>query len=509
MWKFLKLFLLLLLFLLVLQKCCMAENDRDAVLGLKEPIVSGKNLSGKLQIIKRLEIFSHVANDTTSGQPKDGGDNPEKPAKMTLPLLIIATVIVLVVLLFLSIYYYKKTRNLEADLMMIKKKQQQKKKNNNNNFTQNSNLNHSQNGVDQSGERKIAVREPIISTTETTMSTESTERSNGGEAAAAGERGKLTFLDSDLRIELDDLLKASAEGLGKGNFGNCYKAMLEEGPTVVVKRLRDLRALSREEFVAHVKSIAQNKHPNLLPLLGYYYAKDEKLLLYKFAPNGNLYTRIHRARGTRERNPFRWNARLSVARAVARAVEYLHLHSTPLTVGGGGIPPHGNLKSTNVLLDESDIVLLTDYGLASLIAPPITAQRMVSYRSPEFQTYKKVCAKSDVWSYGCLLLELLTGKVSSQSAPAGVNGADLCSWVHRAVREEWTAEIFDAEIAVQRSASEGMLRLLQIAIKCCDKSPEKRPEMSDVVREVEMIRVSETEDEEDLSLTDNSQTPSR
>nr|GMC89689.1 probable inactive receptor kinase At2g26730 [Ipomoea batatas] len=477
MWKFLKLFLLLLL----LQKCCMAENDRDAVLGLeagflKKPIVPRKNLSGKLPIIKRLEIFSHVANDTTSGQPKDGGgDGHEKPAKMALPLLIMATVIFVVVLLDHS----------------------------------RSSLNHSQNGVDESGERKIAVREPI-STTATTMSEESTERSNGGEDAAAdaGGRGKLTFLDSDLRIELDDLLKASAEGLGKGNFGNCYKAMLEEGPTVVVKRLRDLRALSREEFVAHIKSIAQNKHPNLLPLLGYYYAKDEKLLLYKFATNGNLYTRIHRARGTRERNPFRWNARLSVARAVARAVEYLHLHSA----AAAGIPPHGNLKSTNVLLDESDTVLLTDYGLASLIAPPITAQRMVSYRAPEFQTYKKVCAKSDVWSYGCLLLELLTGRVSSHSAPAGVNGADLCSWVHRAVREEWTAEIFDAEISAQKSASQGMLRLLQIAIRCCEKSPEKRPEMSDVVREVEMIRVHETDDEEDQSLTDNSassQTPSR
>nr|GMC81309.1 probable inactive receptor kinase At2g26730 [Ipomoea batatas] len=491
----------------------MAENDRDAV--LKKPIVPRKNLSGKLPIIKRLEIFSHVANDTTSGQPKDGdGDGHEKPAKVALPLLIMATVIFFVVLLFISIYYYKKSKNLEADLMMIKK-QKQKKKNNNNNFTQNSrdhsrsSLNHSQNGVDQSGERKIAVREPI-SITATTMSEESTERSNGGEAAAAdaGGRGKLTFLDSDLRIELDDLLKASAEGLGKGNFGNCYKAMLEEGPTVVVKRLRDLRALSREEFVAHIKSIAHNKHPNLLPLLGYYYAKDEKLLLYKFATNGNLYTRIHRAKGTRERNPFRWNARLSVARAVARAVEYLHLHSA----AAAGIPPHGNLKSTNVLLDDSDTVLLTDYGLASLIAPPITAQRMVSYRSPEFQTYKKVCAKSDVWSYGCLLLELLTGRVSSHSAPAGVNGADLCSWVHRAVREEWTAEIFDAEISAQKSASQGMLRLLQIAIRCCEKSPEKRPEMSDVVREVEMIRVHETDDEEDQSLTDNSassQTPSR
>lgn len=257
-------------------------------------LVSRRNLSGKIPIIKRVKIFSHVADNTTSGHDSD--DGTKKSANKDLPLLIIATVIVTVVLLFLAIYYYKKTKNLEAELMLMKKK-------NNNNFTQAStghhlhqnhshshNLNHSHSEVDQSGDKTSAVRENISTTT--TMSAESTERSNGGESAAT-ERGKLTFLDSDLRIELDDLLKASAEGLGKGNFGNCYKAMLEQGPTVVVKRLRDLRPLSREEFVAHVKSIAQKKHPNLLPLLGYYYAKDEKLLLYKFASNGNLYTRIH------------------------------------------------------------------------------------------------------------------------------------------------------------------------------------------------------------------------
>lgn len=115
---------------------------------------------------------------------------------------------------------------------------------------------------------------------------------------------------------------------------------------------------------------------------------------------------------------------------------------------------------------------------------------------------------------------IVTGRISSHSAPPGVTGADLCSWVHRAVREEWTAEIFDTEIAVHRSANSGMLKLLQTAIRCCDKSPEKRPEVSELLREVESINglVPESEDEDarsfsmDQSMTDESiatATPSR
>lgn len=207
-------------------------------------------------------------------------------------------------------------------------------------------------------------------------------------------------------------------------------------------------------------------------------------------------------RGRSDRNPFKWNSRLSVARGVARALEYLHRNAkSPNTV------PHGNLKLSNILLDENEIVLVSDYGISSLVALPIAAQRMVSYKSPEYQAMKKISRKSDVWSYGAFLLELLTGRVSIYTAPPGVNGVDLCSWVHRAVREEWTAEIFDLEISVEKSAAQGTVRLLQVAVRCCDRSPEKRPEMTEVLREVENIKVGvESEDESSSlqSLTDES-----
>lgn len=199
------------------------------------------------------------------------------------------------------------------------------------------------------------------------------------------------------------------------------------------------------------------------------------------------------------RVPFSWNSRLSVARGVARALEYLHLNNK-----FQNIVPHGNLRSSNVLFDANDTVLVSDFSLASLIAQPIAAQHMVVYKSPEYGLARKVTVQSDVWSYGSLLIELLTGKVSMCSAPPGTNGVDLCNWVHRAVREEWTAEIFDKEISCQKSALQGMLRLLQIAMRCIERLPEKRPAMREVVREVEKIHTPVINEDEDDASGDRS-----
>ncbi|XP_020222463.1 probable inactive receptor kinase At2g26730 [Cajanus cajan] len=320
---------------------------------------------------------------------------------------------------------------------------------------------------------------------------------------AVEERKELIFFNDRPKFQMGELLRASAEALGHGILGNSYKAMLNDGPTIVVKRLRDLKPLSKEEFAKILNVIADMKHPNLLPLLAYYHSRDEKLMLYRYAENGNLFSRLHDGRGG-NRVPFSWNSRLSVARGVARALVYLHLNSKI-----HNIAPHGNLRSSNVLFDENDAVLVADFGLASLIAQPIAAQHMVVYKSPEYGYARKVTMQSDVWSYGSLLIELLTGKVSVYSAPSGTNGVDLCSWVHRAVREEWTAEIFDKEISGQKRALPGMLRLLQIAMRCIERFPEKRPEMREVVREVEKIQaplISEDDDDVsgDRSLTDDS-----
>ncbi|KAG6425071.1 hypothetical protein SASPL_115495 [Salvia splendens] len=256
---------------------------------------------------------------------------------------------------------------------------------------------------------------------------------------------KLVFVDdggSRPEPGLDDLLRASAEGLGKGS----YKALTESGEAVVVKRLVDLKPLSSEEFVREVRGIAAIRHPNLLPLLAYYHSKGEhRLFLYRFLPHGNLFNRLHEG-------------------------------------GGAGVR------------------LLAD-------VPSHGADRMVCFKTPEYQLHKRISKKSDVWSYGCLVFELLTRRIPAHSAPPGTNGVELCGWVNRAVREEWTAEIFDPEIVVNRGANQLMLRLLQLGMKCCEKLPEKRPEMEEVVEEVEKVSAavdSSSLTDDSSSLTDDS-----
>ena len=120
-----------------------------------------------------------------------------------------------------------------------------------------------------------------------------TDISVQNQGPAADEGGKLIFMEESENFLLEDLLKASAEGLGKGIFGNSYKAMLEGRSPIVVKRLRDLKPLSVDEFMKQVQVIAKQRHPNLLPLVAYFYTKEEKLFLYKYAEKGNLFDRIH------------------------------------------------------------------------------------------------------------------------------------------------------------------------------------------------------------------------
>ncbi|XP_073006254.1 leucine-rich repeat receptor-like protein kinase PXC1 [Typha latifolia] len=310
------------------------------------------------------------------------------------------------------------------------------------------------------------------------------------------QQGKLTFVKGgDLGYDLDDLLKSSAEGLGKGNFGSCYKAILDHGRILVVKRLRDVRPLTREEFAKHVTLLASMQHPNILPLVAFYYSPEEKLLIHTYAVNGNLFDRIHGGRGT-NRIPFKWNTRLFVALGVGRAMEFLH-HNM---VGPTTLIPHGNLKSSNVLLDENDVAMVCDHGLTSFISASLAERRIVAYKSPEYVHRRcKISRKADVWSYGCLLLELITGRPSAYSAPRGFEGVELYSWVQRAVREEWTCEVFDSEISVQRGAVKGMFELLKVALRCCEISPEKRPEMGEIVKEVERIQSGDFGAEENYS----------
>ncbi|KAH0886245.1 hypothetical protein HID58_062341 [Brassica napus] len=313
----------------------------------------------------------------------------------------------------------------------------------------------------------------------------------GGET----ERNKLVFTEGGVfSFDLEDLLRASAEVLGKGSVGTSYKAVLEEGTTVVVKRLKDVAA-SKKEFESQMEVVGKIKHPNVVPLRAYYYSKDEKLLVFDFMPNGSLSALLHGSRGS-GRTPLDWDNRMRIAITAARGLAHLHVSAKLV---------HGNIKASNILLHPNQDTCVSDYGLNQLFSNSSPPNRLAGYHAPEVLETRKVTFKSDVYSFGVLLLELLTGKSPNQ-ASLGEEGIDLPRWVLSVVREEWTAEVFDVELMRYHNIEEEMVQLLQIAMACVSTVPDQRPVMQEVLRMIEDVNRSETTDE---GLRQSSDDPSK
>ncbi|XP_002984179.2 probable leucine-rich repeat receptor-like protein kinase At1g68400 [Selaginella moellendorffii] len=315
------------------------------------------------------------------------------------------------------------------------------------------------------------------------------------------ERSKLVFVDSKaVGFDLEDLLRASAEMLGKGSFGTAYKAVLEDGTIVAVKRLKDITISGRKEFEQHMELIAKFRHPNVVKLIAYYYAKEEKLLVYDFMPNGNLYTLLHGNRGP-GRKPLDWTTRVKIALGAAKGLAFIHRQP------GAQKIPHGNIKSSNVLLDKDGNACIADFGLA-LLMNTAAASRLVGYRAPEHAESKKISFKGDVYSFGVLLLELLTGKAPAQSHTTQGENIDLPRWVQSVVREEWTAEVFDIELMKYKNIEEEMVAMLQVGMVCVSQSPDDRPKMSQVVKMIEDIRADQSPVAGDSTSQSRSGSPS-
>ncbi|TYH68954.1 hypothetical protein ES332_D05G024100v1 [Gossypium tomentosum] len=320
-------------------------------------------------------------------------------------------------------------------------------------------------------------------------------------ASTEGERNKLVFFEGGVySFDLEDLLRASAEVLGKGSVGTSYKAVLEEGTTVVVKRLKDV-ALSKKEFEMQMETLGKIRHENVVPLRAFYYSKDEKLLVSDFMRDGSLSALLHGSRGS-GRTPLGWDNRMRIALSTARGLAHLHV---------SGKVVHGNIKASNVLLRPDQDACISDFGLNPLFGNSTPPSRVAGYRAPEVLETQKVTFKSDVYSFGVLLLELLTGKAPNQ-ASLGEEGIDLPRWVQSVVREEWTAEVFDVELMRYHSIEEEMVQLLQIAMTCVSTVPDQRPSMQEVVRMIEEMNRVETDDglrqsSDDPSKGSDGQTP--
>lgn len=298
--------------------------------------------------------------------------------------------------------------------------------------------------------------------------------------------GKLVHFDGPLVFTADDLLCATAEVMGKSTYGTVYKATLEDGNQVAVKRLRERIAKSQREFETEANALGKIRHPNLLALRAYYWGpKDEKLLVFDFMSGGSLAAFLH-ARGPE--TPLNWHTRMKIAIGAGRGLAYLHSNENII---------HGNLTSSNILLDANMNAKIADFGLSRLMTTAansnvIATAGALGYRAPELTKLKKGTTKTDVYSFGIVLLELLTGKAPGEPMTAD-NGMDLPEWVASIVKEEWTNEVFDLELMKEASNSgDELLNTLQLAMHCVDPTPSARPDMDEVVHQLEEIKPEST-----------------
>ncbi|KAF7072792.1 hypothetical protein CFC21_077877 [Triticum aestivum] len=226
--------------------------------------------------------------------------------------------------------------------------------------------------------------------------------------------------ETALKLELKDLLEAVPEILGTGTVGTTYRAKFESGAELVVKRLKGVH-LRRAQFEQRVTAIGDIQNEHMTPLRGYYYSSDDKLLLYDNMPMGSLSEALHGERGSGQAL-LGWEQRLAISYAAAQGVASIH--------SAGPSSCHGNIKSSNVLFTNTYDACISEHGLTALVSRPSESS---AYSDPGITGRKwSVSQKADVYSFGILLLELLTGRFPGP----GRGVSNLMRWVSSVIREE-------------------------------------------------------------------------
>ncbi|KAI9070943.1 hypothetical protein K1719_047093 [Acacia pycnantha] len=270
--------------------------------------------------------------------------------------------------------------------------------------------------------------------------------------------------------------------IGRGAHGVVYKASLDSGQVFAVKKLafsgNKGKSMDRE-----IQTLGKIRHRNLVKLENFWMRKDFGLILYTYMPNGSLHEVLH------EKHPplsLEWNVRYKIAIGIAHGLAYLHYDCDPPIV-------HRDIKPKNILLDSDMKPHIADFGIAKLLdqssasAPSIFVPGTVGYIAPENAYTTANNRESDVYSYGVVLLELITRKMAVD--PSFMEGVDIVNWV-RTLWEgtEDVHKIADSGLAVQfldSNVLEQTTKVLSMALKCTKKDLRVRPTMRDVVKQLE------------------------
>ncbi|XP_022022573.1 G-type lectin S-receptor-like serine/threonine-protein kinase At4g03230 isoform X1 [Helianthus annuus] len=281
-------------------------------------------------------------------------------------------------------------------------------------------------------------------------------------------------------FQLESILAATnnfseANKLGRGGFGPVYKGKLPGGQEVAVKRLSSVSVQGLEEFRNEVMLIAKLQHRNLVRLLGYCMKGNEKILVYEYMPNKSLDAFIFDGE---PKILLDWAKRFQIIIGVARGLLYLHQDSRLRII-------HRDLKTSNILLDEELNPKISDFGLAKIVQGremEATTNKVVGtygYMAPEYALEGFFSIKSDVFSFGVVVLEIISGKKNT-GAPKLRQNLSLLGYAWNLWKEDIPFEFMDQRL-LESSNSIEVLKCIIVGLLCVQEDPGDRPSMTNVV----------------------------
>ncbi|XP_057950886.1 PTI1-like tyrosine-protein kinase At3g15890 [Malania oleifera] len=264
--------------------------------------------------------------------------------------------------------------------------------------------------------------------------------------------------------------------IGEGAFGDVYWGHTSKGVEIAVKRVKHAMSKRAEMgFAAEVEVLGRVRHKNLLGLRGFYAGGDEKLIVYDYMPNHTLTAHLHGQLS----NHFilDWPRRMTIAVGSAEALAYLHREANPHII-------HRDIKASNVLLDSEFEAKIADFGFAKLIPDGATqlttrVKGTLGYLAPEYAMWGKVSESCDVYSFGILLLEIISAKRPIGKLPSGAK-IHILKWAAPFVRKGAFDRIVDPRLQGRFDRAQ-MKSAVLTAMRCTDDDPQKRPSMAEVV----------------------------
>ncbi|KAH7671222.1 Non-specific serine/threonine protein kinase protein [Dioscorea alata] len=268
--------------------------------------------------------------------------------------------------------------------------------------------------------------------------------------------------------------------IGEGGYGIVYHGVLGDNTQVAVKNLLNNRGQAEREFKVEVEAIGRVRHKNLVRLLGYCAEGAHRMLVYEYVDNGNLEQWLHGDVGPC--SPLTWDIRMNIILGTAKGLMYLHEGLEPKVV-------HRDVKSSNILLDRQWHAKVSDFGLAKLLGSErsyVTTRVMgtFGYVAPEYASTGMLNERSDVYSFGILIMEIISGRnpVDYSRPPGEVN---LVDWLKTMVSNRNSEGVLDPKLP-EKPSSRALKRVLLVALRCVDPDSQKRPKMGHVIHMLEI-----------------------